>query len=171
MLLGSARIRQVRMRTLLSIVYLSMAFVTIATAQESPPPATTASPSASPVIPSLESPGSPQPNAAPKALQDFTLPKNAGQQWVEYDIRPFTKNVKGMDKPQQWLVDWIIRETGSDAWFHEPFGVLSGDKDTLRVYHTPEMQRKVAAIYEKFVNGTSEPQIFGLRIITISNPN
>lgn len=128
-------------------------------------------PGASPLIPSLENPGAVPRSVAPKPLQDFSLPKNAGQQWVEYDIRPFTKNVKGFDKPQQWLIDWIIRETGTDSWFHEPFGILSGDRDTLRVYHTPEMQKKVAAIYEKFVNGATEPQMFGVRIITVANPH
>lgn len=176
MLLGSVRFRQVLSKTLLSIAYgslafVTLAFVTVARAQDKPPETSPPSTAASPLIPSLESPGSVRPSASPKALQDFALPRNAGQQWVEYDIRPFTKNVKGIDKPQQWLVDWILRETGSDAWFQEPFGVLNSDKETLRVYHTPEMQKKVAAIYEKFVNGTSEPQIFGLRIITISNPN
>jgi hypothetical protein len=107
----------------------------------------------------------------PKALDNFQLPNQAGQHWVEYDIRPFTKVVKGVDKPQQILVDWILRETGTDVWFHEPMGILTADKSTLRIYHNASMQAKVAQIYERFVNGVSEPQVFGLRMLTIGNSN
>jgi hypothetical protein len=33
------------------------------------------------------------------------------------------------------------------------------------------MQKVVAQVYERFVNGINEPQIFNLRLITIGNPN
>lgn len=108
---------------------------------------------------------------APKPLTRFDLPNTAGQQWVEYDIRPYTQHIKNSDRPQQAIIDWIIRETGTDVWFNEPMGVLSADRNTLRVYHTPAMQKVVAQLYERFVNGNNDPQVFGLRMITISNPN
>ena len=144
----------------------------------SPPPSATAPttptpppPAQPPVIPSLESNEASVKALAPRSLGNFQMPQNAGQQWVEYDIRPFTGNVKNVEKPQQWIVDWIIRETGTDVWFNEPMGVLNADSEKLRVFHTPEMQKRVAEIYEKFVNGAAEPQIYSVRIITINNPN
>ena len=99
------------------------------------------------------------------------LPTANGQQWVEYDIRPFTQNLKNVERPQQVILDWIIRETGTDVWFNEPMGILNADRSTLSVYHNAEMQKRVAQVYEKFVNGLTEPQVFGLRLISIGNPN
>jgi hypothetical protein len=79
--------------------------------------------------------------------------------------------LKGVDRPQQAVIDWIIRETGSDLWFQEPVGVLTADRSTLRVYHNAGMQKVVAQVYERFVNGINEPQVYSLRLITIGNPN
>ncbi len=50
-------------------------------------------------------------------------------------------------------------------------GILNADRSTLRVYHHADMQKKVAQVYEKFVNGLTDPQVFGLRLITVGNPS
>jgi len=97
----------------------------------------------------------------------LTLPSDAGQYWMEYDLRPYTSRLKTMDRPQQALLDWILRDTGTDVWFNEPAGVLTADRSTLRVYHNEGMQKTVQQVYEKFVNGTTEPQTFALRIIMV----
>lgn len=106
-----------------------------------------------------------------KVHERLELPRDAGQYWVEYDLRPYTMALKGVDRPQQAVIDWIIRETGSDLWFQEPVGVLTADRSTLRVYHNAGMQKVVAQVYERFVNGINEPQVYSLRLITIGNPN
>jgi hypothetical protein len=127
-----------------------------------------------PTIPSLENAATGQKNAnvlTPKVTQKMELPNTNGQYWVEYDLRPYTQNQKTVERPQQAIIDWIIRETGSDVWFNEPLGVLSADRSTLRVYHNANMQKIVAQIYERFVNGVTEPQVYGLRLITVGNPN
>lgn len=100
-----------------------------------------------------------------------SLPTTAGQYWMEYDLKPYTQALKSVDRPQQALIDWIIRETGTDVWFNEPCGVLTADRTTLRVYHNEGMQQTVRQIYERFVNGTVDPQAYSLRVITIGNPN
>ena len=61
-----------------------------------------------------------------------TLPNEHGQVWREYDISAYTARVKETDKPQQAIVDWILRETGTDVWFAEPLGILSANTTTLR---------------------------------------
>lgn len=126
---------------------------------------------ASPVIPSLQNNQTPAGSYQPKPVGEYALPKNAGQTWMEYDIRPYTQMIKNSDRPQQTIIDWILRETGTDAWFTEPMGILTADRNTLRVYHHATMQKTVSQIYERFVNGVSEPQVFGMRLITISNPH
>ena len=54
-------------------------------------------------------------NNAPKPLGRMELPAAQGQHWVEYDIRPYTQNLKNVERPQQIILDWILRETGTDV--------------------------------------------------------
>ena len=52
------------------------------------------------------------------------LPNEHGQVWREYDISPYTQRVRDVDKPEQAVIDWILRETGTEVWFAEPLGIL-----------------------------------------------
>lgn len=100
-----------------------------------------------------------------------TLPRDHGQVWREYDIRPYTLRATDTARPEQRIVDWILRETGYEAWHSEPVGLLSANRDVLRVYHTPEMQAVVADIVDRFVNTRASTYAFTLRIATVRNPN
>lgn len=99
------------------------------------------------------------------------LPNDHGQVWREYDISPYTSRVKQVERPEQAIVDWLLRETGTELWFSEPLGILSANRGTLRVYNTPDVQRVVAGIVDRFVNSTTETQGIGLRLATIGSPN
>jgi hypothetical protein len=99
------------------------------------------------------------------------LPHDQGQQWREYDLSPYTLRVTSTSRPEQAVVDWILRETGYEAWHGEPFGILSAGKRKLLVYHTPAMQQTVAEIVERFISSEAETHAFGLRLITIGHPN
>jgi hypothetical protein len=100
-----------------------------------------------------------------------TLPNDQGQVWREYDIRPYTLRVGDSARPEQAIVDWILRETGYEAWHSDPVGLLSANRETLRVYHTPEMQAVVADIVDRFVNSQAEAYAFTMRVATVRNPN
>jgi hypothetical protein len=100
-----------------------------------------------------------------------TLPNEQGQVWREYDIGPYTSRVTTSKRPEQAIVDWILRETGYEAWHSEPLAILSATPRTLRVYHTPQMQAIVAELVERFVASEGETRSFSLRIATIDNPN
>jgi hypothetical protein len=76
-----------------------------------------------------------------------------------------------IDRPQQAIIDWVLRETGTDAWFSEPFGFVNADRNMLRVYHNEQMHQLVRGVHEKFVNGTTAPQLYGVRLMSIGNPN
>ena len=99
------------------------------------------------------------------------LPNDHGQVWREYDITPYTVRVESSEHPEQTIVDWILRETGYEAWHSTPVGLLSADRKVLRVYHTPQMQQTVADIVDRFVSNKAQNHGFGLRIITLKNPN
>jgi hypothetical protein len=100
-----------------------------------------------------------------------TLPNQHGQVWREYDISPYTARVTTTKRPEQAIVDWILRETGYEVWHSEPLGILSATPRTLRVYHTPEMQALVAEVVDRFVASEAENQTFSLRVMTIDSPN
>jgi hypothetical protein len=100
-----------------------------------------------------------------------SLPNDHGQVWREYDISPYTMRVESQQHPEQAIVDWILRETGYEAWHSTPVGLLSADRKVLRVYHTPPMQAIVAEIVDRFISTKAQDHGFGLRIITMKNPN
>jgi hypothetical protein len=99
------------------------------------------------------------------------LPNEHGQVWREYDISPYTLRVRDVTKPEQAVIDWVLRETGTEVWFGEPLGILNANSTTLRVYHTPEMHERVRGIVERFVSGDIEPHALGVRLMTVGSPN
>jgi hypothetical protein len=101
---------------------------------------------------------------------DGQLSKSAGQEHRIYDLRPYTNALKTDDRPERAVVDWILRETGSEVWFSEPFGFMNVNRDQLSVYHTREMQRLVSGVVERFVEGEKDRQVLNLRVIRVSSP-
>ncbi len=99
------------------------------------------------------------------------LPRTAGQVWRNYDISPFTKRFPSESRPQQEIIDWILRETGTDLWFNEPLGILSATNDTLRVYHTPEVQAVVYDIVDRFVDPQAANYVLTFHVVTVGSPN
>jgi hypothetical protein len=116
-------------------------------------------------------PAEPLPTRVQVSKGSGTLPNDHGQVWREYDISPYTMRVESLEHPEQAIVDWILRETGYEAWHSTPVGLLSADRKTLRVYHTPQMQATVAEIVDRFVSTQAQNHGFGLRVITMKNPN
>ncbi len=100
-----------------------------------------------------------------------TLPNDQGQVWREYDISPYTSRVTTTERPEQAVVDWILRETGTEIWFSQPLGLLSASKDKLLVYHTPEMQRLVLDIVDRVSSSHADTHTFGLKMVSIGSPN
>ncbi|MGI9470195.1 MAG: hypothetical protein ACR2NZ_01595 [Rubripirellula sp.] len=99
------------------------------------------------------------------------LPRSAGQEHRVYDLRPYTGYLTKTDRPEQAVIDWVLRETGTDVWFTQPFGFLSADRDSLSVYHTSEMHQVVGSVVERFVAGDKDPQVLGVRVMNVGNPN
>jgi hypothetical protein len=102
---------------------------------------------------------------------DGNLPNTQGQIWREYDITPYTAQVTTTERPEQAILDWILRDTGTEVWFNEPLGILSANRQKLTVYHTPEMQELVHQIVDRFVISQAEQHAFALRLVTVGSPN
>lgn len=99
------------------------------------------------------------------------LPNDAGQIWRDYDISPYTMRVTSTSRPEQAIVDWILLDTGYETWHSDPVGLLSANKRTLHVYHTPQIQAMVADMVDRFVNSEAETHAFGLQVLTVGSPN
>ncbi len=100
-----------------------------------------------------------------------TLPNDAGQVWKDYDISSYTTRVTTTNRPEQAIIDWVLRETGYEVWHGETVSMLSADRNTLRVYHTPDVQAVVAEMVDRFVNSEAESHGFNLRILSVGSPN
>ncbi len=99
------------------------------------------------------------------------LPNTAGQVWREYDISPYTSRVKTTADPQKSITEWVLRETGTEMWFHQPLGILNAEKDRLLVYHTPEIHGIVKGIVDRFNRTRGQVQNIDFNLVTIENPN
>jgi hypothetical protein len=100
-----------------------------------------------------------------------TLPNDRGQVWREYDIAPYTARVTSTSRPEQAIVDWVLRETGYEAWHGETVSVLAADSRTLRVYHNPETQATVADVVDRFVNSGAETHAFSVKVVSLDSPS
>jgi hypothetical protein len=87
-------------------------------------------------------------NAAPPA--DF--PTENGQQFRTFDISRYTSLPHEDSSPQNALVEWIFRRTGSAAWHGDRLAVLSVSPAQLRVYHEPAIVAQVEEMVERFVD-------------------
>lgn len=100
-----------------------------------------------------------------------TLPNSAGQIWREYDISPYTSEIKTREDPQKSITEWVLRETGTEMWFHQPLGILNADRNRLLVYHTPEIQSIVKRIVDRFNRTRGQVQNIDINLVTVENPN
>lgn len=106
----------------------------------------------------------------PAASLGGALPAEHGQVWREYDIREYSRRVATTNRPEQAVIDWILRETGYERWHGRELAMLSATPHTLRAYHTPEMQAVVGAIVDRFVMNADSVG-FSLRVATVEHPS
>ena len=102
------------------------------------------------------------------------IPQENGQIWREYDITPYTQGRKlptGSPPPEQMLIDWILRQTGTARWHTAPFGILTADSEKLYVYHTKEVQLIVADIVDRFVCPQLWTEACTMRIVSTARPD
>lgn len=115
--------------------------------------------------------GSPRVPIAKITSGTGSLPNQNGQVWREYDISPYTARVTSTNRPEQAIVDWILRETGYEAWHSSVVSVLSADAKTLRVYHIPEIQAIVADVVDRFLKNDGNSQTVNVRIVSVDGPS
>lgn len=92
----------------------------------------------------------PTTEAPPPALSE------SGQEWREFDISGYTALDHAQTTPQNALVEWIFRRTGSAPWHGEKPAVLSASRSKLRAYSNPKVLDQVAEVVDRFTDSLSD---------------
>ncbi|MBQ6108868.1 MAG: hypothetical protein IJK97_11720 [Thermoguttaceae bacterium] len=102
--------------------------------------------------------------------QNVNIPDSYGQVWKQYDISAYTSRFPQMSRPESAVADWILMETGFEAWHSEIPAMLNVTKNSVNVYHVPQIQVQVESVIQRFVN--VDPNIFQFRvhIFTVTTP-
>lgn len=100
-----------------------------------------------------------------------SISEDYGQVWSEYDITPYTSRITTLDHPEYAVLDWILLDTGFQAWHGEVPAVLNVGKQRVRVYHTPEMTARVKEIIARFLKVDPQQHLFRVEVVTVGTPN
>ncbi len=90
------------------------------------------------------------------------LPAEPGQHWRKYDITRYTGLAHSATAPQNAIVEWIFRRTGTAPWHGDKVTVLSASRTLIRAYHDAATLKMVDEVVERFVN--AEEDILSIRV-------
>ena len=120
-------------------------------------------------IPAADEPYRDSPALSGQGLPaDF--PTERGQIFRSWDISRYTSLPHNDSKPEDALVEWIFRRTGSSIWHGETISVLSVSRAQLRAYHNPRVIDQVQEMVERFVD--AQPSDFiklRIRVVTAAD--
>jgi hypothetical protein len=103
-----------------------------------------------------DEPLEPENGTAPAEEPTPNLAGEPGQQWRSFDISGYTGLDHSQPDPQNAIVEWIFRRTGSAPWHGERVASLSAGRTLLRAYHSASVLKQVAEVVERFTNATND---------------
>jgi hypothetical protein len=93
------------------------------------------------------------------------LPADAGQKWRRYDITRYASLAHNQGAPQNAIVEWIFRRTGTAPWHGEKIAVLSASRTQIRAYHDEATLDMVDQVVERFLNATHDILSVRVRVV------
>lgn len=100
------------------------------------------------------------PPAAGGSTGDGDVPPNfmadSGQVWRSWDIGRYTGLDHSQSTPQNAIVEWIFRSTGTAPWHGDKIAVLSASRSQLRAYNNARVLDRTTEVVERFTNATSD---------------
>ena len=97
-----------------------------------------------------------KPEATPADDPPAGLPAEAGQQWRQFDVARYTALDHSQSNPQNALVEWVIRRTGTAAWHGDKIAVLSASRSQVRAYNNTKVLDQAAEVVERFTDAASD---------------
>ena len=82
------------------------------------------------------------------------MPAEPGQRCRQFDISRYTRLDHSQPNPQNAIVEWIFRRTGTAPWHGEKLAVLSASRSQIRAYNNA----KVLDQTTRSSNGSSMPR-------------
>ncbi len=113
------------------------------------------------------------PEAAPEPdVPPANFREEAGQVWRSYDIAHYTSLAYSPEnpEPQNAIIEWIFRRTGSAIWHGEKIAVLSAGRAQLRAYHSPRWLRQVEEMVKRFIDSTANLLQVRVRFFAAQDP-
>ena len=80
------------------------------------------------------------------------IPTEPDSLFRAFDISKYTSLPHEATTPQEALIEWIFRRTGSATWHGDRIALLGASRSQLRAYHTAKVLRQVEEIVERFTN-------------------
>jgi hypothetical protein len=111
--------------------------------------------------------------AAPAQAEEDTAagnsPPEGGQSWRTFDISRYTGLAHSTINPQEAIVEWIFRRTGTAIWHGEQTAVLSASKSQVRAYHNPRILKTVSDVVRLFTDSTADTLSIRVRFVAASD--
>jgi hypothetical protein len=109
---------------------------------------------------------------APQDDPPADLPDEPGYTWLNRDISRYTSLAYDArtPRPQNDIVNWIFRRTGSEVWHGEKIAVLSASRAQIRAYHSRTWLREVDAIVQRFIDATADILDVRVRFFAAQDP-
>ncbi len=101
------------------------------------------------------------------------LRSQEGFDWFVEDITEYTSlpHASSTERPEQALIEWIFRFTGSGVWFGEDLTVLSATPSQLRAFHNQEIREQVREVSRRFLDPWFHTLTMQVRVVLANDPN
>lgn len=104
------------------------------------------------------------------SLAQVNIPSQHGQIWKQYDISGYTGRFPQVSQPEKTIADWILMETGFEVWHSDVPAMLNVTRNSVNVYHVPEVHVQVENVIQRFVNINPIDHQFRVHIFTVNSP-
>jgi hypothetical protein len=85
-----------------------------------------------------------------------SIPSEPGHELRRFDISRYTSLAHTQPNPQNAIIEWIFRRTGSAPWHGDKITVLCASPTSLRAYHNPKLLKQVEEVVERFVQSVND---------------
>ena len=84
------------------------------------------------------------------------FPAESGQQWRQFDISRYTGLDHSQGNPQNAIVEWVFRRTGTAPWHGDKVAVLSASRSKIRAYNNSKTLEQTGEVVDRFTNAVSD---------------
>lgn len=99
------------------------------------------------------------------------FPVESGHSLRTYDITRYTGLPHSADStPQNALIEWIFRRTGSAAWHGDKIAVLCASRAQLRAYHDLKTLKIVDQMVQQFTDAQADFLTIRVNVVSAADP-